>query len=162
MSVRFEGDSASGADRHDLNVRQYKQSKSESELEYSRLESLPWSTKWDDPTFETSPTASRGAKARWHSLLKQGRAAKRIVRSAELFLRDCPDNQVPSLAGYMSNYAEDGCTDSTCSWYVPEGDQDQPVPDKQVHPPTAGNDNHAEPARKYGTYGGECDTDAPF
>ena len=136
MSARFEGDSASGADRHDLYDRPHKQTSDAAKQAYSQLKALPWGTEWDDPTYQPSARAGQGALVHWYRHLRKGLAANRIVQSAELFLKECPDNQVPSLAGYLAHYAGD-CADPESIYYVPDDAEK-----------SAANGNHEAPERK--------------
>lgn len=98
----------------------YKQTKAESDRELDRLKRMPWRQDSGDEEFRPSPRAARGALVHWYRLLGKGHAANRIVRSAELFLQNLPDeDQVPCLARFLSAYAEE-CADPESDTFVPE------------------------------------------
>lgn len=61
-------------------------------------------TERDNAFVELGDRSERGLQVNWHKLLRSGHSAADIVADAEWVLRQTPDNQLPSLGGFLARY----------------------------------------------------------
>lgn len=128
---------------------EYKQPRQEADQTFERLKRMPFRTDWTDPKIELSSRAEGSALVHYRRHLRLGIAAWRVERCAEKFLASCPDDQRPSLAGFLGRYAK-LCNDPESEWYVPA---DGGMCAKDDNRPVNANDNQL-PARKAS---GDCE-----
>jgi hypothetical protein len=105
-------------------VGDYKQTPRQAALAFEELKQMGWLTadSYISDDYRPGPGSERGAEVHWHKLLKEGHAAERILRAAEMYLQRC-DDEVPSLAGFLSGMVHD-CFDPDSDFYVPEHQND--------------------------------------
>lgn len=111
-----------------LNEKLYQQTPEQAEQAFQQLTVMQWLTDADDPEYQPTGRSKHGARVQFYKLLKKGISASQLLRAAELYLRKCPSNQIASLGGWLARYADEQCTETDHSWYVPQVDpRDQPL-----------------------------------
>lgn len=90
----------------DLPRPPYRQTRGEADHALRELQRMSFRTDWEDPDFALSARSERGSRVNWHKLLRSGHSAASIVNAAERLLSETPENQLPSLGGFLANYED--------------------------------------------------------
>lgn len=143
-----------GRQGNEKQAGKYRQTRQEAEQDWIELNRILPGTS-SDAEQQPGARSERGAKFLWNQLLRSGVPSSQILQSARGYLERKPDGQWRSgVAGFLSNFDPEQLPDGT----YPEWGT---YPDGKP----AANENHQydrASGAQCGTYGGQCDPDAPF
>jgi hypothetical protein len=82
----------------------YQQTREQANAALLLLRRLSFRTEWDDASIALSERSERGVQANWYRLLSSGICAENILDVAERVVSEIPDNQLPSLGGFLARF----------------------------------------------------------